>query len=64
MKPSKACRIAIACAVLHNIALSPNEPEPDEENQDNGQIPQTPPYVGRETDQSIRDHITNEFFRN
>ena len=62
--PSKAFRIAIACAFLHNIAITLHEPEPTEdENQGDNQMPQTPPYVGGETGQNIWDHITNEYFR-
>ena len=65
MVPSKACRIAIACAVLHNIAILLKEPEvEDGEEGREEQMPQTPPFVGRETEQGIREHITNAFFRN
>lgn len=62
----KVCKIAIACAVLHNIAILLNEPEVDEEYQENEerQIPQTPPYIGRETERDIKDHLANEFFGN
>ena len=64
MVPNKVCRIAIACAVLHNIAIKLHEPEPTEDdNQADNQMPQTPPYVGHETGQNIRNHITDEFFR-
>ena len=55
MVPSKACRIAIACAVLHNIAILLKEPEvEDGEEGREEQMPQTPPFVGRETGQGIR----------
>ena len=65
MTPRKACRISVACAVLHNIAIILNEPEPEDGEMDqNEELPETPPYAGRETGQGIRDHITNEFFRN
>ena len=48
MVPRKACRIAIACAVLHNIVILLNEPVPEEgeEGNKNDQLPLTPPFVG------------------
>lgn len=64
MEPSKVCKIGVACAVLHNIAILFNEPEPDQTRQDEEELlmPPTPPYFGRETGQDIRDHLASEFF--
>ena len=31
MSPLKASRLIIACVVLHNLALTLNEPEPDDQ---------------------------------
>jgi hypothetical protein len=34
MKPGKVCRLVIACAVLHNIAIKRNEPLVDDDQDD------------------------------
>ena len=60
MKPDKACRIIIACAVLHNIAIVRNEPEVDDEFVDNQ--PPMPAYNGPQDGRGIREHFTTNFF--
>jgi hypothetical protein len=49
MKPGKVCRLVIACAVLHNIAIKRNEPlvENDQDDYHDDQ-PQIPPFNGQQ----------------
>ncbi|CAG2189723.1 HARBI1 [Mytilus edulis] len=61
MKPDKACRIIIACGILHNIAIMRNEPEVAEEQLIDNQ-PQMPPYNGPQDGKGIRDHFATTFF--
>ena len=61
MTPTKACKITVACAVLHNIALLRNEPELDGEQEEDNQ-PVMPPYNGQQDGRGIRDHIAINFF--
>ncbi|XP_071149239.1 putative nuclease HARBI1 [Mytilus edulis] len=56
MKPDKACRIIIACGILHNIAIMRNEPEVAEEQLIDNQ-PQMPPCNGPQDGKGIRDHF-------
>ncbi|XP_046584320.1 putative nuclease HARBI1 [Haliotis rubra] len=41
MTPSRVCRIAVACAVLHNIAISMGEPQNE---RDNREVLMEPPH--------------------
>ena len=34
MLPERLCRVVLACAVLHNIAMQYNLPEPDNEDEE------------------------------
>ncbi|KAJ8305567.1 hypothetical protein KUTeg_016163 [Tegillarca granosa] len=63
MKPTKVCKIIIACAVLHNIAIELKEPliDADDEYVELEQ-PNVEPYYGREEGNRIRDHYANTFF--
>ncbi|XP_071176614.1 putative nuclease HARBI1 [Mytilus edulis] len=61
MKPDKACRIIIACGILHNIAIMRNEPEVAEEQLIDNQPPM-PPYNGPQDGKGIRDHFATTFF--
>lgn len=59
MDPEKVCQLIGACAVLHNIALSFNEPIEDDGNIEDNDVDE---YHGPENGNMIRDHITNTFF--
>jgi hypothetical protein len=49
MKPGKVCRLVIACAVLHNIAIKRNEPLVDNNQDDHHHDqPQIPPFNGQQ----------------
>ncbi|XP_071138653.1 putative nuclease HARBI1 [Mytilus edulis] len=61
MKPDKACRIIIACGILHKIAIMRNEPEVEEEQLIDNQ-PQMPPYNGSQDGKGTRDHFATTFF--
>ena len=58
--PEKVCKVAVACCILHNIAIDFNMPEPDEA------MPE--PVVddgvegGAAGGMATRDHIVNHFF--
>ncbi|CAG2232254.1 HARBI1 [Mytilus edulis] len=64
MKPEKVCRVFGACAVLHNIALTRNEPLEDvcgvHVQQD--QPVQVPNFEGEQDGRHIREHIARVFF--
>ncbi|CAC5425291.1 HARBI1 [Mytilus coruscus] len=64
MKPEKVCRVFGACAILHNIALTRNEPLDDvcdvDVHQD--QPVQVPPFEGEQDSRHIREHIARVFF--
>ena len=67
MKPEKVCRVCRvfgACAVLHNIALTRNEPLEDvcgvHVQQD--QPVQVPNFEGEQDGRHIREHIARVFF--
>ncbi|XP_052084585.1 putative nuclease HARBI1 [Mytilus californianus] len=64
MKPEKVCRVFGAYAVLHNIALTRNEPLDDvfgvHVQQD--QPVQVPHFEGEQDGRHIREHIARVFF--
>lgn len=62
MKPAKASRIIVACAVLHNLSVLWREPELTEE-QTNDEQPQTDQFHGIQDGRGIRTFVTNEFFQ-
>ena len=59
LKPVKASKVIVACAILHNLAINLKEPDVD------GPIPaaQQPndDYRGREEGTAVRDHIIAYF---
>ena len=59
MQPEKVCQLIGACATLHNIAITFNEPM--EELEGNLDEPGVQDYEGPENGRPIRDHITNTF---
>ena len=61
MKPAKASRIAVACAVLYNMAKQWNEPE-DNEQVDEGDQPLADMFEGPQDGRGIRAYVTNQFF--
>jgi len=61
MKPAKVCKVIIACAVLHNIAIMRKEPLDEQDEQEDAQ-PQMPPFDGQQDGRGIRDHFANTFF--
>ncbi|XP_053385903.1 putative nuclease HARBI1 isoform X1 [Mercenaria mercenaria] len=61
MKPAKVSRVIVACAVLHNLAILWNEPEP-QEPQDDDEQPQPDQYQGPQDGRGVRNYVTNTFF--
>ena len=61
MKPERVCRIIVACAILHNIAILFKEPNGDDTDEDKQQ-PALEGYNGRNDGKGIRDHIADTFF--
>ena len=62
MQPEKCCQVAGTCAILHNIAISLNEPMEDLDDGNDDDQPDVPDYLGPENGQLIRDYIKNTFF--
>lgn len=58
MKPYRACRIVVACAVLHNICVSLGQPEKEQEPDQEDIQPQQVPYQGQQDGRGIRDYVT------
>ncbi|XP_052815271.1 putative nuclease HARBI1 [Mya arenaria] len=60
LKPAKASKVTVACAVLHNLAIDLKEPDVDDV------VPVAPQpgedYRGQEQGQAIRDHIARAYF--
>lgn len=62
LKPQKVCRVIVACAILHNIAVLLREPLIDnDEDHDQEPVP-VPPFAGVQDGRSVRDHISRSFF--
>jgi len=61
MKPRKASRIVIACAVLLNLSILWNEPS-DNAGQCNEDQPPMEPYQGSNDGRGFRDYIANTYF--
>lgn len=62
LKPQRVCKIVIACAVLHNIAISLGEPEDEEVlNEDNNQ-PLMQAFQGPQDGRRVRDYVTHHYF--
>ncbi|CAG2192421.1 HARBI1 [Mytilus edulis] len=66
MKPEKVCRIFGACAVLHNIALSRNEPLVNDDGAGVrlDQPVQVPAFLGVQVGRNTREHVARVFFSN
>ncbi|CAG2240561.1 HARBI1 [Mytilus edulis] len=64
MKPEKVCRIFGACAVLHNIALSRNEPLVNDDGAGVRlhQPAQVPAFLGVQDGGNTREHVARVFF--
>ena len=64
MKPEKVCRIFGACAVLHNIALSRNEPLVNDDGAGVrlDQPVQVPAFLGVQDGRNTREHVARLFF--
>lgn len=64
MAPHRVCSIIVACCILHNLAISLREPDPEDcEMDDEGCAPDLhSQYHGRETGNAVREHIANTFF--
>ncbi|CAG2194011.1 HARBI1 [Mytilus edulis] len=64
MKPEKVCRIFGACAVLHNIALSRNEPLVNDDGAGVrlDQPVQVPAFLGVQDGRNTREHVARVFF--
>ncbi|XP_061170415.1 putative nuclease HARBI1 [Saccostrea echinata] len=60
MKPDRACRIIIACAVLHNIAINLGEPEDEDEVEEDQ--PQMPAFQGPQDGRGVRDYVKQHYF--
>lgn len=63
MAPHRVCSIIVACCILHNLAISLREPDPEDcEMDDEGCAPDLhSQYHGRETAIAVREHIANTF---
>ena len=64
MAPDRVCTIIAACCVLHNIAVTLREPDPEDcDMEDDGCAADLhSQYHGRETGNAVRQHITNTYF--
>jgi hypothetical protein len=60
LRPQKVCKVIVACAILHNIAVFPREPLID--NDDDHDKEPVPPFAGVQDERSVRDHISRSFF--
>ncbi|CAC5390406.1 unnamed protein product [Mytilus coruscus] len=60
MKPERVCIIIMDCAILHNIALWMNEPEPEDQVEEIPSINAV--YNGANDGRRIMDHITQIYF--
>ena len=64
MAPDRVCIIIAACCILHNIAVTLREPDPEDcDMEDDGCAADLhSQYHGRETGNAVRQHITNTYF--
>ncbi|CAC5385229.1 HARBI1 [Mytilus coruscus] len=63
MTPSKACKIIIACAILHNICILLNEPDIEDDRlviDNDGDLGDR--FFGDQDGRGVRDHISSTFF--
>ncbi|CAC5426628.1 JAG1 [Mytilus coruscus] len=63
MTPSKACKIIIACAILHNICILLNEPDIEDDGVvigNDGDLGER--FIGDQDGRAVRDHISSTFF--
>ncbi|CAC5421336.1 HARBI1 [Mytilus coruscus] len=63
MTPSKACKIIIACAILHNICILLNEPDIEDDGlaiENDGDLGDR--FFGDQDGRGVRDHISSTFF--
>ena len=61
MKPAKASKVIVACAVLHNLAVLWNEPDANNQEDEDDQ-PQLINFQGQQDGCGIRQYATNNFF--
>lgn len=59
LRPQEVCRVIVACAIFHNIAVFPREPLID--NDDDHDQEHAPPFAGVQDGRSVRDHISRSF---
>jgi hypothetical protein len=62
MSPDRVCTVVVACCILHNIAIDNNEPFPDFEDDGPWNEEDYNDFVGIETGQAVRAHITDTYF--
>ncbi|XP_063425421.1 putative nuclease HARBI1 [Mytilus trossulus] len=63
MKPGKACKIIIACAILHNICILLNEPDIEDDGVIVGNDGDLGEHFNVHQDgRAVRDHISTTFF--
>lgn len=64
LEPAKVCQVAVACAVLHNLAIAFNEPEEEEieeeEDDDDDQVPNR--NGGAVAGRAMRRYFVDRFF--
>ncbi|VDI83321.1 Hypothetical predicted protein [Mytilus galloprovincialis] len=63
MIPSKACKIIMACAILHNICILLNEPDIEDDGlviDNDGDLGDR--FFGNQDGRGVRDHISSTFF--
>ncbi|CAC5402122.1 HARBI1 [Mytilus coruscus] len=63
MTPGKACKIIIACAILHNICILLNEPDIEDDGVilgNDGDLGEH--FNGHQDRRAVRDHISTTFF--
>ncbi|CAC5399721.1 HARBI1 [Mytilus coruscus] len=61
MRPDRACKFILACAILHNIAMMLKEPIIDNDDIPEEQ-PMIQPYMGQQDGRGIRNHYATNFF--
>ncbi|CAC5371741.1 HARBI1 [Mytilus coruscus] len=63
MRPDRACKFILACAILHNIAMMLKEPIIDNDDIPEEQ-PMIQPYMGQQDGRGIRNHYATNFSHN
>lgn len=62
LKPQRACKIVIACAVLHNIAITLGEPEDEEDIIEDNNQSLIQSYQGLQNGRCVRDYVNHHYF--